>query len=75
MLFYQPIPGQEEENLRYFTDSGLGESIKSSATIENWFRMLAESYSDVQQRRAQFSQPSPGSQPADCSSVFMQLLG
>jgi processive 1,2-diacylglycerol beta-glucosyltransferase len=75
MLFYQPIPGQEEENLQYFTACGLGESIKSSATIENWFRMLAESYSDVQQRRAEFSQPSRSSQGADCSSVIMQLLG
>lgn len=75
MLFYQPIPGQEEENLQYFTASGFGESIKSAATFEHWFRMLAESYSDVQQRRAQFIHQFCAPPSADCSSVIMGLLG
>jgi processive 1,2-diacylglycerol beta-glucosyltransferase len=75
MLFYQAIPGQEEENLQYFTASGFGESIESAATFEHWFRRLAESYLDVQQSRAQFSSQYRASHNVDYSSVIMGLLG
>jgi processive 1,2-diacylglycerol beta-glucosyltransferase len=75
MLFYKPIPGQEEENLHYFTACGFGESIESTDTIEHWFRKLAESYSDVQEHRASISQLSSKYQSIDCTSVIMDLLG
>jgi len=41
MLFYSPIPGQEEENLHYFTQLGLGEPIQSKAAIDERLGRLA----------------------------------
>ncbi|TXK85244.1 MGDG synthase family glycosyltransferase [Paenibacillus sp. N3.4] len=52
MLFYDPIPGQEEENLHYFTQHGFGEPIRSADTITNWLAMLAGRYTDVEAKRA-----------------------
>ncbi|NEW07205.1 UDP-N-acetylglucosamine--LPS N-acetylglucosamine transferase [Paenibacillus sp. SYP-B3998] len=75
MLFYDPIPGQEEENLHYFTVQGLGERIRSSVTIENWLSMLADRYSDVEARRASITRKMRTLPTTDCSNVILQLLG
>ncbi|MCR8645637.1 UDP-N-acetylglucosamine--LPS N-acetylglucosamine transferase [Paenibacillus sp. N1-5-1-14] len=47
MLFYKPIPGQEEDNLQYFTENGYGEQITSCTTINNRFQLLISEYQDV----------------------------
>jgi processive 1,2-diacylglycerol beta-glucosyltransferase len=52
MLFYSPIPGQEEENVQYFTENGFGEEIQSIATIEAWFnKLLGDEYPLLLQNR------------------------
>lgn len=52
MLFYSPIPGQEEENCQYFIDNGFGEEIQSIATIDAWFtKLLGDEYPDLLRNR------------------------
>ncbi|TDF96323.1 MGDG synthase family glycosyltransferase [Paenibacillus piri] len=74
MLFYKPIPGQEEENLQYFTQHGFGEQIKSEATIGHWLKLLADSYPEVLRRRARFAQQTNAYNPMDCSQAIMEIL-
>jgi processive 1,2-diacylglycerol beta-glucosyltransferase len=51
MLFYNPIPGQEEENCQYFTAQGLGEELKSVDTLTTRFHELTHQYPSVANRR------------------------
>lgn len=76
MLFYDPIPGQEEENVHYFTQLGFGEPIRSADTIANWLSMLASRYTDVEAKRvSNYHKKKMYLPSADCSEVIMQLLG
>ncbi|WP_281889931.1 MGDG synthase family glycosyltransferase [Paenibacillus sp. YYML68] len=75
MLFYEPIPGQEEENLQYFTQLGLGESIRSLDTVDRWFELLTEQYPAMQQRRETIVQTTRAYNPADCSRVILSMIG
>ncbi|WP_028551433.1 UDP-N-acetylglucosamine--LPS N-acetylglucosamine transferase [Paenibacillus sp. UNC451MF] len=74
MLFYTPIPGQEEENLQYFTQHGFGEQIKSAETIDHWFQLLIDRYPEVQKRRAQLNRHANSYKPADCTNAIMEIL-
>lgn len=40
MLFYEPIPGQEEENCEYFINMGFGEMLSSTDTVDRWFKII-----------------------------------
>ncbi len=75
MLFYNPIPGQEEENLQYFTELGLGEPIKSLETLDARFDRLIRDYPAVQEERLNATQEwQLPYQPHYCSQAIMQLL-
>lgn len=74
MLFYKPIPGQEEENLQYFAQHGLGEQIKSAETIDHWFQLLIDHYPDVLQRREELSRGIAPYNPAHCSQAIVEVL-
>jgi processive 1,2-diacylglycerol beta-glucosyltransferase len=74
MLFYKPIPGQEEENLQYFSQHGFGEQIKSADTIDHWFELLLDRYPEVLQRRAMLTAKLNKSSPKDCSQAIMDIL-
>jgi processive 1,2-diacylglycerol beta-glucosyltransferase len=73
MLFYDAIPGQEEENCQFFIQHGLGERITSPETIERWFRMLLERYPQASERRDTAVKQMYN--PASCPQAVMQLLG
>ncbi|KRF05465.1 UDP-N-acetylglucosamine--LPS N-acetylglucosamine transferase [Paenibacillus sp. Soil766] len=75
MLFYDPLPGQEEENVHYFTKLGFGESIQSADTISHWLSMLASRYADVQAKRVSNQQRKSQLPTGDGSEVILQLLG
>lgn len=51
MLFHHPLPGQEEENCRYFTAAGLGEPISSLDVVDKRMERLLYNYEDVQAKR------------------------
>jgi processive 1,2-diacylglycerol beta-glucosyltransferase len=74
MLFYQPIPGQEEENMHYFTQRGYGEPIKSEATIDHWFQLLIDRYSEVSKKSSDFNPYINTYNPTDCSQAIMEML-
>jgi len=40
MLFYEPIPGQEEENCGHFIRMGFGEMLDSNDTVDRWFKLI-----------------------------------
>ncbi|WP_028545770.1 UDP-N-acetylglucosamine--LPS N-acetylglucosamine transferase [Paenibacillus taiwanensis] len=40
MLFYSPLPGQEEENCDYFIDRGYGERLTDKMTMKKWLDQL-----------------------------------
>ncbi|GGI45899.1 galactosyldiacylglycerol synthase [Paenibacillus marchantiophytorum] len=75
MLFYDPIPGQEEENVHYFTQQGLGERIRSAATIASWLTMLASRYTDVEAKRMSNFHQRMKEPHIDCSDVILQVMG
>ncbi|WNR43720.1 MGDG synthase family glycosyltransferase [Paenibacillus roseipurpureus] len=75
MLFYDPIPGQEEENVHYFTRHGFGETIQSADTISNWLTMLACQFADVQAKRTSNNHRKDSLPAGDGSEVILQLLG
>jgi processive 1,2-diacylglycerol beta-glucosyltransferase len=74
MLFYKPIPGQEEENVQYFTQHGFGEQIKSAETVDHWIQLLLRNYPDVLKRRKAVTRKIKQYNPADCSQAIMQIL-
>lgn len=74
MLFYEPIPGQEEENLQYFIQQGLGEPIRSPETVNRWFDMLAEQYPVMRHRREARGNSAAAYRPMDCSRVIIDQL-
>lgn len=75
MLFYDPIPGQEEENAQYFIRHGFGEQIHSADTISRWLSMLAGRYADVQATRTSNQHRKNHLPAGDGSEVILQLLG
>ncbi|RTE09127.1 MGDG synthase family glycosyltransferase [Paenibacillus whitsoniae] len=52
MLFYSPIPGQEEKNCDYFQELGFGQRITSLDMIDHWFKLLMEQYPELAERRS-----------------------
>ncbi|UVI31595.1 MGDG synthase family glycosyltransferase [Paenibacillus spongiae] len=74
MLFYEPIPGQEEENCEYFIQNGFGEMLDSTATIDKWFKLIQEPYASVQFRRNLLTKRNQQYNPTQCSRAVLQLL-
>ncbi|OXM13686.1 MGDG synthase family glycosyltransferase [Paenibacillus herberti] len=74
MLFYKPIPGQEEENLEYFVSSGFGEMMHSLGTIDRWFRQIQEPYSSGQHRQRLQSKSSQQYDPLECPTAVLRLM-
>jgi processive 1,2-diacylglycerol beta-glucosyltransferase len=78
MLFYKPIPGQEEGNLAYFTEQGLGEAIESEHTIDRWFRSLAGKSAAHKEKSAIYqlgaNEKSTRYRQSLCSQEVLQML-
>lgn len=74
MLFYKPIPGQEEQNLRYFTLQGLGEQITSAETIDHWFQLLADNYPNTRRHRDSSTSAAELYHPHNCSKAILKLI-
>ncbi|MBN2980297.1 MULTISPECIES: MGDG synthase family glycosyltransferase [Cohnella] len=74
MLFYEPIPGQEEENLEYFVKHGFGESLTSVETIDRWLRLIQEPYAADQHRGTLLELRNAEYNPAKCSQAILELL-
>ncbi|PZD95737.1 UDP-N-acetylglucosamine--LPS N-acetylglucosamine transferase [Paenibacillus sambharensis] len=74
MLFYEPIPGQEEENCEYFIRNGFGEMLDSRQTIDKWLTLIQEPYATVQFRRTLMSKRNQQYNPEQCSRAVLQMM-
>ncbi len=74
MLFYNTIPGQEEENVLYFTQQGFGEKVISEETIDAWLSHLVEQYPEVVKHREFMTNRFHQYKPAECSQAIIEHL-
>lgn len=74
MLFYNPIPGQEEENSQYFTRQGYGRPIETTEDIHYWFRLMLDQYDTLVKRRTMFAETTADYNPFNCSQAILQFL-
>ncbi len=73
MLFYEPIPGQEEENAEYFINHGFGELMTGTEAIDRWFRLIQEPYA-AQHRDTLMALRNAEYDPAKCSKAVLALI-
>ncbi|MFD0695525.1 glycosyltransferase [Paenibacillus sp. GCM10027628] len=73
MLFYSPIPGQEEKNCEYFQEQGYGQMITSLDMIDHWFKLLLEQYPELSKRRSDVRSHQQFRAQA-CSTAIIQYL-
>lgn len=75
MLFYEPIPGQEEVNSHFFVSEGYAEILDSPSVIDKWLRLLLDHYDQVLEKRNPVSDRcGPRPDPNSCASKVMALL-
>ncbi|MBD2847832.1 UDP-N-acetylglucosamine--LPS N-acetylglucosamine transferase [Paenibacillus sp. IB182496] len=74
MLFYEPIPGQEEENMDYFIAGGFGEALQSEETIDKWFTLIQEPYTSGEYRRTLLTKRNQEYNPTQCSRAVLRML-
>lgn len=74
MLFHNPIPGQEEENVHYFTARGLGELITSVDVVVKWMNKLLYHYPDVVKKRERHLSDIAKVHPMESAQCIMNLL-
>ncbi|GFR38961.1 UDP-glucuronosyltransferase [Insulibacter thermoxylanivorax] len=74
MLFYDAIPGQEEENLQYFIKNGIAEMIDGQETIAKWLNMLVSDKEEYEHRRRIFESSVNAYRPQRCVERILQFL-
>ena len=74
MLFHKPLPGQEEENLLYFSAQGWGTPIHSLDDITIWVDKLIHSYEEVSAKRDQMLSDIEGFHPEQSAMAIVELL-
>lgn len=75
MLFYEVIPGQEEENGQYFVETGSAEMIHSPSALRQWYHRLVHEYEQVEQSRMLASdRHGPGREPFYCAQQVLAWL-
>ncbi|MWV44553.1 UDP-N-acetylglucosamine--LPS N-acetylglucosamine transferase [Paenibacillus sp. HJL G12] len=75
MLFYEVIPGQEEENGQYFVELGSAEMIHDPYVLHRWKHRLIHEYEQVERSRLKsLVSAEPGSEPFYCAQQVLELL-
>lgn len=74
MLFYCPIPGPESQNLQYFIDHGLGESITSLEVIRQYFTRLVDDYPSMEEERRRRREAAGFYDARDCPKAVLDFL-
>lgn len=74
MLFYNTIPGQEEENLQYFTDNGYAEKIDNEEDLAGRFQNLLDNYPSFIERRQKLRHLRSDYSPQRCSHAIIDYL-
>lgn len=71
MLFYQGIPGNEEDNLQFFIENGLGDQIESIHTVEQKFKEMIRRFENNESHN---SHTIVSYNPMECPQAIMQFL-
>ncbi|MCJ8014395.1 UDP-N-acetylglucosamine--LPS N-acetylglucosamine transferase [Paenibacillus sp. KQZ6P-2] len=75
MLFFEVLPGQEEENGQYFVELGSAEMIHSPEVLHRWHHRLVHEYDQVEHNRLKsLVSTEPGSEPCYCAQQVLELL-
>ncbi|WP_208543868.1 MGDG synthase family glycosyltransferase [Paenibacillus protaetiae] len=74
MLFYHPIPGQEEENCQFFVRHGFGEVLDSKATASKWFARIMNPEEAEQFRRRMLAKRNQYYDPLGCTKAVLQFM-
>ena len=74
MLFYDAIPGQEEENLQYFISRGFAETIDSINVVEKWLNLLVSDYSGYKKIRQSIDMNIHAYRPERCVETILQYM-
>lgn len=74
MLFYEPIPGQEEENCEYFISNGFGEMLDSNDTVDRWLSLIHEPYASGQFRDSLLTKRNQQYDPTSCPNAVLRLM-
>ncbi|URN94876.1 MAG: UDP-N-acetylglucosamine--LPS N-acetylglucosamine transferase [Candidatus Pristimantibacillus lignocellulolyticus] len=74
MLFYEPIPGQEEENCDHFINMGFGEMLTSNDTVDRWFKLLHEEQSLLEYRQKLKNTRDNTYSPQACPKAVLQFM-
>ncbi|WP_442955844.1 MGDG synthase family glycosyltransferase [Paenibacillus sp. y28] len=74
MLFYNPIPGQEEENCHYFQQLGFGDQIRSARTVHQSFERLLAEYPDRSEPDTSRRHTPMPYNPVSCSRAILHFV-
>lgn len=74
MLFYEPIPGQEEENCDYFINMGFGEMLTSNNTVDHWFKLIHDRNTLSEYRQKLTETRNNSYSPEGCPKAVLQLM-
>lgn len=77
MLFYDPIPGQEEANCEFFVNHGFAEMLDSNDTLASWFDRLVHHYDVLRESRVEqmnLMNERSYEHPSYCSQAVLNLL-
>lgn len=74
MLFYDAIPGQEEENLQYFISQGFAEPIESADVMDKWLNMLVHDYAGYEKIRQSIDLNIHAYRPETCVETILQFM-
>lgn len=74
MLFYEPIPGQEEENCEYFIQNGFGEMLDSNDTVDRWFKLIHNKEESARFREELLHRRNLQYDAKKCPEAVLQLM-
>lgn len=74
MLFYHPIPGQEEENCEYFVQNGFGEVLDSKETVDKWFSMIQNPEAANRFHDELLAKRNQQYDPTACAKAVLQFM-
>ncbi|MDQ6421167.1 glycosyltransferase [Paenibacillus sp. LHD-117] len=74
MLFYEPIPGQEEENCEYFINNGFGEMLDSNDTVDRWFKLIHDAERSSRFRELLLKKRDEQYDAMKCPNAVLQLM-
>lgn len=74
MLFYEPIPGQEEENCEHFIANGFGEMLSSNDTVDRWFKLIHDQENAARFREELLRRRDTQYDPMKCPQAVLQWM-